>query len=38
MTGPGRTWRQRLAIVGLTTLSIVLITGAGVLGYVASVL
>ncbi len=38
MSRPGRTWRQRLAIVGLTTASVVLITGAGVLGYVASVL
>lgn len=38
MTGPGRTWRQRLAIVGLTTASIVLVAGAGVLGYAASVL
>ncbi|MEM9714807.1 MAG: LCP family protein [Actinomycetota bacterium] len=38
MTRPGRTWRQRLAIIGLTTTSIVLLAGAGVLGYVASVL
>lgn len=38
MTRPGRTWRQRLAIAGLATASFVLIAGAGVLGYVASVL
>ncbi|MEO1060672.1 MAG: LCP family protein [Actinomycetota bacterium] len=38
MTRPGRTWRQRLAIAALAATSFVLIAGAGVLGYVASVL
>ena len=38
MTGPGRSWRQRLAILGLAAMSFVLLASAGVLGYVASVL